>query len=107
MVEVWKDIKGYEGLYEVSNLGKVRSLRNNIILTQSFCKDKYLKVKLCNVRQRTIQVHRLVAAAFITNKDDNKTQVNHIDGNKIITMRTIWNGLHQKKMLDTQLKQVL
>lgn len=82
MKEIWKDINGFEGLYQISNLGRVKSIRNNIILKQTYCKSNYLKVKLSkNCKQKTIQVHRLVTETFIPNPD-NKPQVNHIDGNK-------------------------
>lgn len=81
MQEIWKDISGYEGLYRVSNLGKVESLRNNIILKQSPTKDGYLAVGLCNGKTKTCRAHRLVAIAFIPNPD-NLPEVNHIDGNK-------------------------
>jgi len=82
MKEIWKDIEGYEGLYQVSNLGRVKSIITNIIMKPSYCKSNYLKVKLCkNGRQKTIQIHRLVAENFIDNIY-NKPQINHIDCNK-------------------------
>lgn len=89
--EIWKDIVGYEGLYQVSNLGRVKSLGNgkstnpltNIekILKQQPTKKGYLKIKLCNNGFKYFNVHRLVAQTFIENKK-NKPQVNHIDCNK-------------------------
>lgn len=94
MVEIWKDIEGYEGLYQVSNLGRVKSLeryRKNHNKLQKIeekikktrqDKQGYLLVDLYkNNKIKTVRVHRLVAKAFIENID-NKETVNHIDGNK-------------------------
>lgn len=62
MQEVWKDIKGYEGYYQVSNLGRVKSLRNNTILKINDVKGGYSQVGLSiNGKQKTKRIHRLVA----------------------------------------------
>ena len=80
MEEIWKDIKGYEGLYQISNFGNVKSLRNNNILKPS--NGEYKQVTLCYKGERkTIAIHRLVASAFIENPF-NKEQINHKDENK-------------------------
>lgn len=81
-MEVWKDIKGYEGLYQVSNTGKVKSVRRNKILKKRLTFDGYVKATLTVDRKAVDKrVHRLVAEAFIANPY-NKPTVNHIDGNK-------------------------
>lgn len=94
-MEEWKDIKGYEGFYEVSNTGKIRSLdhyirqKNNSkklhkgkILNTWSDKIGYIVVGLNKYNKYKIKkVHRLVAEAFIPNPE-NKSDVNHKDGNK-------------------------
>lgn len=93
--EIWKDIKGYEGLYQVSNLGRVRSLDRYVKQnhnTKQLKKGKiiqptknhkgYLGLKLCKENtSKKVSIHRLVAQTFIPNLE-NKPQVNHIDGDK-------------------------
>ena len=85
--EVWKDIKGYEGLYQVSNMGKIKSLKfshgnKEKILKGNKEKFGYLVVTLYkNKGRKNFKIHRLVAETFIPNPK-NLPQVNHIDGNK-------------------------
>ena len=81
--EEWRPIDGYEGLYEVSNLGRVKSLKygKERILRPKKCKG-YLKVGLCrNGKHKILYIHRLVATAFIPNPEGLE-QVNHKDENK-------------------------
>ena len=82
--EIWKDVVGFEGLYQVSDKGHVRSIRKgkNKLLYQSKERRGYANVKLYkhNV-PKVVLVHRLVALAFIPNVE-HLPQVDHIDGNK-------------------------
>lgn len=86
MQERWLPIRGYEGLYEVSDMGRVRSLKRNTTNGKVLkaCKGHggYVKVTLskCNAR-KTFMVHRLVALAFIPIVEG-KTEVNHLNGDK-------------------------
>lgn len=89
--ETWEDIKNYEGLYKVSNLGNVKSLKRET--NNQFCKeDKILKkrkhkngydfvVLYKNGTSKEVSIHRLVATAFLENKN-NYDCVNHINGIK-------------------------
>lgn len=94
MTEVWKDIVGYEGLYQVSNLGQVRSLDREVkhgdrfrndkgkILVGSVTPEGYPQVTLCREnKKRHIKIHRIVATTFM-DKPDETYVVNHKDGNK-------------------------
>lgn len=92
MKEIWKPIKGYEGLYEISNLGRVKSLSRvtphngrvypTKILKPHINTKKYLDVELSqNGLKQRYRIHRLVAETFIPNPN-NKPQVNHIDCDK-------------------------
>jgi len=97
MQEIWKDIKGYQGLYQVSNKGRIKSLaryitvnhvnngnytyfQNEKILTPKG--QRYLKVALRkDGKKHWHSMHRLIAIHFIPNPQ-NKPEVNHINGNK-------------------------
>ena len=80
MEEIWKDIPGYEGLYQVSSCGQVRSIKSGRIRVLSPCLRKgYFAVDLSkNGKTRMRSVHRLVATAFVPNPN-NFPEVNHKD----------------------------
>jgi hypothetical protein len=80
MIEIWRDVKGYEGLYQVSNMGRVISNNGLLHLNTNTYGYKHITLSKGNV-QKTVVVHKLVADAFIENPH-NKPQINHIDGNK-------------------------
>lgn len=95
MTEIWKDIKDFEGLYQISNLGKVKSLPRYVknIHGQRIVKEKILKNQINkkgyysvvlrkNNKSYTKEIHRLIGIAFIENKN-NYSCINHIDGNKL------------------------
>jgi len=95
-MEIWKDIEGYEGIYQVSNLGRVKSLERIIVCknnVKKFYSEKFLKPVSDNQGYQIIhlnskihksknhKIHRLVAFAFIP-IINGKIEINHIDGNK-------------------------
>ena len=110
-MEVYRDVKGYEGLYQVSNLGNVKSLNYNRggkerILKPSYSVG-YLKVSLClNKAVKNRKIHQLVAEAFLNHKScGHNLVVNHINFNKtdnrvdnleIVTARENCNHKHIK-----------
>ena len=124
-IEEWKDIQGYEGKYQVSNHGRVKSLaryRKNNGNSQSFQGERILKqsvnnkgyciVELCrDSKRKRHSVHRLVADAFIEN-NENREQVNHKDENKqnnhvenlewCTCKENINHGSHNERMAKTK-----
>jgi hypothetical protein len=85
--EIWKDIDGYDGDYQVSTFGRVKSFKfdkvNGKILNLGMFKAGYYYVTLYKIKQsKKYTIHRLVALAFIPNPD-NLLEVDHIDKNKL------------------------
>ena len=94
--KIWKDIPGYEGLYQVNNLGEVKSLKRYVnhsvvglkrVVNEKIKKpvmaDRYLQIKLHRDGVgKHFLLHRIVANAFVPNPNG-KQQVNHKDGNKL------------------------
>ena len=79
MLETWRDIEGYEGIYQVSDMGNVRNIKYNRPLKPMLDSDGYLQVDLYRKgKGKRFKVHRLVAAAFTPNPD-NKPTVDHIN----------------------------
>jgi hypothetical protein len=90
-MEIWKDIQNYEGSYQVSNLGRIKSLERGDICPNGgkfIRKERIMKLResngyrriqlLRNGKYKVYQVHRVVAIAFISNPD-NKPFINHIN----------------------------
>lgn len=81
--EVWKDVVGYEGLYKVSNFGRIKNVKTNKIKNQFRKRNGYMQVHLyANNKEKNAYIHRVVAQAFIPNTE-NKKEVNHKDLNKL------------------------
>ena len=123
--EIWKEIVGFEGLYEISNYGNVKSCKRYVnfrfgkrlvfekLLRLGKDKDGYLMAILCqDGTKKTVKIHRLVANAFI-DKFDGKNVVNHIDSNKSnnISSNLEWvssleNICHSKSKLKSSSKYI-
>lgn len=87
--EIWKDVIGYEGLYQVSNLGNVRTLnykRTGLtkLMTYGVRSNGYYMITLCTKgKVKTFTIHKLIAMAFLQHTDSNGLVVDHIDNNKL------------------------
>lgn len=80
-MEIWKDIEGFEGLYQISDKGRVYSTRREKTLTPKVNRYGYYEVCLWNGKNNYRTIHRLVAQAFL-DKDETRNVVNHKDMNK-------------------------
>ena len=118
--EIWRPIKGYEGLYEVSNLGRIKSLKRLVkkwdgyrivpekILTPRANNRGYLRINLCKDGiTKTFSPHRLVAEAFIPNPD-NLPCVNHKDENPLnnVVSNLEWCTYSYNNSYGTRLERV-
>lgn len=82
MIEEWKDVPNYEGLYQISSMGNIKSSYTNKILKPSIDKFGYSRFSATkNKKQKTLRIHRLVGELFIANPN-NLPQINHKDGIK-------------------------
>jgi len=85
--EIWKDVLGYEGLYQVSSLGRVKSLKFNKekILKLRVNKKRYFEVVLyIKGKSKVFKVHRLIAMSFLNYKNNqNKLVIDHINNNQL------------------------
>lgn len=114
-LEVWKDIPGYEGLYQASNLGRIKSLGRNV--AQRVTKDQilqpalskgYLRVRLSkNSINKMWFVHKAVACCFVPNPNCLQ-EINHKKGNKLDNRATelewctqIYNNHHSRTVLNS------
>ena len=110
--EQWRDVEGYDGMYQVSDLGRVRSLKFGKVrvLKQGKNIKGYLFANLHqDGKQKNVSVHRLVASAFIPNDDNSKTQINHRDeckqNNKVSNLEwctpqynSTYNDIHHRRI---------
>lgn len=131
MEEIWKDIKGYEGLYQISSFGRVKSLERKVKARYNYqlIKEKirklnkttagYLYVVLSKKGvNQTHLVHRLVAEAFLQKNEENLECINHIDENKENNSITnlewcsyqynnTYKNIHLRRNLDAQKKIII
>lgn len=124
MVEIWKDIIGYEGTYQISNLGRIKSLERILpsdgIRVQSHRKERLLKgnkdrkgyhrisLSVNCVKSKMLSKHRLVAIYFVDNPY-NKPEVNHINGiksdNRAVNLEWVTRSENQYHAYATGLKK--
>ena len=109
-MENWKDIKGYEGLYQISNEGRVRSLIGKEKILKPLNTIGYFFVRLSKDKIiKNYYIHRLIATHFLDNPD-NKPQVNHINGiktdNRLSNLEWNTRSENMKHADDTGLRNI-
>ena len=105
-IEIWKDVPGYEGMYQCSTSGRVKSLsrfkKNHSkkqyiperILALNKSDDYYVITLSNNLVKKTFRVHQLVAITFLNHKPNgHKTEIDHIDNNKLFATNSIFNSI--------------
>jgi hypothetical protein len=98
ILEIWKEISGYEGSYAISNYGKVKSIKKNLILKNIYDKKGYLYIGLSkNGKETKFKIHRLVGIHFLDNPQ-NLPQIDHIDrikdNNLVSNLRWVNNSIN-------------
>ncbi len=113
MQEIWKDVPGYEGFYQVSNFGRIKSLVRKYVIREIALKlhqnksTRYFYVALCKGKGRNMfTVHQLIAMAFLNHKPNGYKLVvdhidfdrenNHVDNLRLITVRENTSKSHLK-----------
>ena len=109
-VEIWKDVPGYEGLYQCSNLGRVKSIKRSLIMAQYLNIEGYYQLSLNNNKiQRLYKVHQLVAMCFLNHIPNGvKVVVDHIDhngsNNNVNNLQLLTNRENSSKRIDKSKK---
>ncbi len=98
MTEVWKTIPGYERLYEISSMGRIKSLRTGLLRRDVNSGRGYRAIQLSdsNAKKHRLYVHRLVALAFLGPPPSEEYQVNHIN---LVMVSTIYHSKSNKNQV--------